>query len=133
MQRFSVISTLTQSYHIYKLSFLNFLLGNIIGLVYGYILNICKFIPGKQPNGPGQFMFGSVVWEEPTVWVKDIVLDLGKEDENIDPIVPREPRSADNLINIKYVKTERNALDDCNRNIAANNLHIVHIGVYYQI
>ena len=120
MQRFSVISTLTQSYHIYKLSFLNFLLGNIIGLVNGYILNIFKFIPGKQPNGPGQFMFGSVVWEEPTVWVKDIVLDLGKEDENIDPIVPREPRSADNLMNIKCVTTERNALDDCNRNIAAN-------------
>lgn len=65
-------------------------------------------------------MFGSVVWEEPTVWVKDIVLDLGKEDENIDPIVPREPRSADNLINNKNVKTERNVLDDCNRNIAAN-------------
>ena len=65
-------------------------------------------------------MFGSVVWEEPTNWVKDIVLDLGKEDENIDPIVPREPRSADNLMNIKYVTTERNVLDDCNRNIAAN-------------
>ena len=95
----------------------------IIGLVYGYLLNIVfKFIPGKQPNGPGQFMFGSVVWEEPTVWVniKDIVLDLGKEEENIVPVVPREPRIADNLINIKNVTTERNVLDDCNRNIAAN-------------
>ena len=95
----------------------------IIGLVYGYLLNIVfKLIPGKQPNGPGQFMFGSVVWEEPTVWVniKDIVLDLGKEEENIVPVVPREPRIADNLINIKYVTTERNVLDDCNRNIAAN-------------
>ena len=67
-------------------------------------------------------MFGSVVWEEPTVWVniKDIVLDLGKEEENIVPVVPREPRIADNLINIKNVTTERNVLDDCNRNIAAN-------------
>lgn len=95
----------------------------IIGLVYGYLLNIVfKFIPGKQPNGPGQFMFGSVVWEEPTVWVniKDIVLDLGKEEENIVPVVPREPRIADKLINIKNVTTERNVLDDCNRNIAAN-------------
>lgn len=95
----------------------------IIGLVYGYLLNIVfKFIPGKQPNGPGQFMFGSVVWEEPTVWVniKDIVLDLVKEEENIVPVVPREPRIADNLINIKNVTTERNVLDDCNRNIAAN-------------
>ena len=95
----------------------------IIGLVYGYLLNIVfKLIPGKQPNGPGQFMFGSVVWEEPTVWVniKDIVLDLVKEEENIVPVVPREPRIADNLINIKNVTTERNVLDDCNRNIAAN-------------
>ena len=95
----------------------------IIGLVYGYLLNIVfKFIPGKQPNGPGQFMFGSVVWEEPTVWVniKDIVLDLVKEEENIVPVVPREPRIADKLINIKNVTTERNVLDDCNRNIAAN-------------
>ena len=34
-------------FHIYKLSFLNFLLG-------------------KQPNGPGQFLFGTVTPETPT-------------------------------------------------------------------
>ena len=39
------------SYHIYKLSFLNFLLG-------------------KQPNGPGQFMFGTVAWELDTTWLE---------------------------------------------------------------
>ena len=38
------------SYHIYKLSFLNFLLG-------------------KQPNGPGQFMFGTVNWDSVTSWL----------------------------------------------------------------
>ena len=38
------------SYHIYKLSFLNFLLG-------------------KQPNGPGQFMFGVVEWDGVTKWL----------------------------------------------------------------
>ena len=37
--------------HIYKLSFLNFLLG-------------------KQPNGPGQFMFGTVTWEVDTTWLE---------------------------------------------------------------
>lgn len=68
-------------------------------------------------------MFGSVVWEEPTVWVQDIGMDLRKEDKNIDPIVPREPRNDNNLINVEkreYVTTERNGLDNSNRNIAAN-------------
>ena len=38
------------SYHIYKLSFLNFLLG-------------------KQPNGPGQFMFGIIEYQEMMQWL----------------------------------------------------------------
>ena len=38
------------SYHIYKLSFLNFLLG-------------------KQPNGPGQFMFGIIEYQEMQQWL----------------------------------------------------------------
>ena len=78
---------------------------------------------GKQPNGPGQFMFGSVAWEEPTIWVRDIVMEISKEDENIDPVVPREPRHVNNLINIKSrecVTSERSGLDNGTRNIAAN-------------
>ena len=39
-------------FHMYKLSFLNFLLG-------------------KQPNGPGQFMFGTVTCDEGPNWVPD--------------------------------------------------------------
>ena len=39
-------------FHMYKLSFLNFLLG-------------------KQPNGPGQFMFGTVFCDEGPNWVPD--------------------------------------------------------------
>merc|ERR1719510_750115 len=41
------------SYHIYKLSFLNFLLG-------------------RQPNGPGQFMFGTIEWEQKTSWMEGV-------------------------------------------------------------
>ena len=47
----SNVSDPCSSYHIYKLSFLNFLLG-------------------KQPNGPGQFMFGTVTWELDTTWLE---------------------------------------------------------------
>ena len=53
------------SFHMYKLSFLNFLLG-------------------KQPNGPGQFMFGIVETEEdtPTLFPIDYsALTLSKEEE----------------------------------------------------
>ena len=52
------------SFHMYKLSFLNFLLG-------------------KQPNGPGQFMFGIVETEEdtPTLFPIDYsALTLSKEE-----------------------------------------------------
>ena len=68
-------------------------------------------------------MFGSVVWEEQTVWIKDISTDFVKEDKNMDPIVPRETRNDNNLINQEKkenVTTEGNGLDNCNRNIAAN-------------
>ena len=41
------------SYHIYKLSFLNFLLG-------------------RQPNGPGQFMFGTIQWGDNTTWLEGV-------------------------------------------------------------
>ena len=41
------------SYHIYKLSFLNFLLG-------------------RQPNGPGQFMFGTIEWNQKTSWMEGV-------------------------------------------------------------
>ena len=53
------------SFHMYKLSFLNFLLG-------------------KQPNGPGQFMFGIVETEEdvPTLFPIDYsALTLSKEEQ----------------------------------------------------
>ena len=53
------------SYHIYKLSFLNFLLG-------------------KQPNGPGQFMFGTVTCEEEPGWVPE-------EYKTIKPLPEKEP------------------------------------------
>ena len=47
------------SYHIYKLSFLNFLLG-------------------RQPNGPGQFMFGTIQWGDNTTWLEGVeVKELG--------------------------------------------------------
>ena len=68
-------------------------------------------------------MFGSVVWEEQTVWIKDISTDFVQEDKNMDPIVPRETRNDNNLINQEKketVTTEGNGLDNCNRNIAAN-------------
>ena len=51
------------SYHIYKLSFLNFLLG-------------------KQPNGPGQFMFGWVeVADGEDLFPIDYSVTRGEEDE----------------------------------------------------
>ena len=48
-----VRNDITFSYHIYKLSFLNFLLG-------------------RQPNGPGQFMFGTIEWEHKTSWMEGV-------------------------------------------------------------
>jgi hypothetical protein len=54
------------SYHIYKLSFLNFLLG-------------------KQPNGPGQFMFGWVeVGDGEALFPIDYSATLGEEEEEGD-------------------------------------------------
>lgn len=51
------------SYHIYKLSFLNFLLG-------------------KQPNGPGQFMFGTVAWDQETIWVSEVIGQTSDQETN---------------------------------------------------
>ena len=49
------------SYHIYKLSFLNFLLG-------------------RQPNGPGQFMFGTIEWGRDTSWLEEVEAMEGREE-----------------------------------------------------
>ena len=61
------------SFHMYKLSFLNFLLG-------------------KQPNGPGQFMFGIVETEEdtPTLFPIDYsALALSKEEQEEESKIER--------------------------------------------
>ena len=50
------------SYHIYKLSFLNFLLG-------------------RQPNGPGQFMFGTIEWGDNTSWLELEAMEGREEPE----------------------------------------------------
>ena len=47
------------SLHMYKLSFLNFLLGKSRNRGEELGLNVL-FESGRQPNGPGQFMFGTV-------------------------------------------------------------------------
>ena len=81
------------------------------------------YTPGKQPNGPGQFMFGSVVWEEATVWVSDIAQDLTQEEENVEPVVPREPRQG-NGHNIKSTENGtagRSGSENCNNNNIATN------------
>ena len=49
------------SYHIYKLSFLNFLLG-------------------RQPNGPGQFMFGTIEWGDKTTWLEGVEVKAVSQD-----------------------------------------------------
>jgi hypothetical protein len=60
------------SYHIYKLSFLNFLLG-------------------KQPYGPGQFMFGWVeVGSDEDRFPIDYSATLGEEEEEEDKHVSEE-------------------------------------------
>ena len=53
------------SLHMYKLSFLNFLLGKLgshgSDLIWKlYTVDCFLFESGRQPNGPGQFMFGTV-------------------------------------------------------------------------
>ena len=77
------------SYHIYKLSFLNFLLG-------------------KQPNGPGQFMFGTVNWDNVTSWL-DISLispppaDTALVDTKNNKKLPRQENNP-NTVNYDYNK-----------------------------
>ena len=54
------------SYHVYKLSFLNFLLG-------------------KQPNGPGQFIFGTVEPQTSTCMFPIDYSAMNATEEDIEP------------------------------------------------
>ncbi len=54
------------TYHIYKLSFLNFLLG-------------------KQPNGPGQYIFGTVLPAQPYCMFPIDYSALNASEEDIEP------------------------------------------------
>ena len=54
------------TYHIYKLSFLNFLLG-------------------KQPNGPGQYIFGTVMPAQPYSMFPIDYSALNASEEDIEP------------------------------------------------
>ena len=54
------------SYHVYKLSFLNFLLG-------------------KQPNGPGQFIFGTVEPQTSTCMFPIDFSAMNATEEDIEP------------------------------------------------
>ena len=70
-------------------------------------------------------MFGSVVWEEPTVWVNNIAMEPDMVDENIDPVVPRETRHSNNLVKTtskskEHVTSEKDGQENCIRNTTAN-------------
>ena len=54
------------NYHIFKLSFLNFLLG-------------------KQPNGPGQFLFGTVLPQNNTCMFPIDYSAMNATEEDIEP------------------------------------------------
>ena len=54
------------TYHIYKLSFLNFLLG-------------------KQPNGPGQYLFGTVTPKTPICMFPIDYSAMNTSDEDLEP------------------------------------------------
>ena len=68
------------SYHVYKLSFLNFLLG-------------------KQPNGPGQFIFGTVEPQTSTCMFPIDYSAMNATEEDIEPYKCVEIRAI--LFNIK--------------------------------
>ena len=57
------------TFHIYRLSFLNFLLG-------------------KQPNGPGQYIFGTVTPQTPTCMFPIDYSAMNSTEEDLEPYRP---------------------------------------------
>ena len=57
------------TFHVYRLSFLNFLLG-------------------KQPNGPGQYIFGTVTPNTPTCMFPIDYSAMNSAEEDLEPFKP---------------------------------------------